>query len=255
MGLEDYTAASFAPYSSPKTPARRTSGTHRVAKPAQAFAAPIPRKPISTKLHHGHDIESVDDPLVVTHLSQLPKINLRHPELASLPVTKLRASQPQHTGVERKCSLGCDQPAQTGTCVPRMPDKAIRHTHIAPLFADAEPPEQEMWPVDLLSLLATTYASAKPLMGTVIDSLARLSLHVRLPRPALVRTLTAAEASPEQKVAALRTLLAASGQILAILVVVSLAWKMVAVVGQVCGILLWPIVVPLRVIRWLVVGW
>lgn len=206
-----YTAASFAPYQSPKTPSRRTSGSLKSDRP-------------------------------ITHLSQLPRLHLVHPELAGIPMPKLRRSAAKQA--PRSCSLGCDPSPGTGSC------EQLKHASKSsqPLFASDEEPSQ--FPMDhataLISYLMITTRALYRHIGA--------SVSIRVPEPAMIATLTSPEASVEEKVAASRALLTLVGQVVGVLMAMSAVWKLLDALAGVLGVLIWPLVVPFRVAWWVLVG-
>lgn len=208
------TAASFAPYSSPKTPARRTSGRHKANAP-------------------------------ITHLSQLPKLHFVHPELASLPLPKLRRQCNQTSS--RACSLGCESSPNSGTC-PQL-THSPQHPH--PLFPrNDEDRDGLQFPLDhataLLSyLLAALRAAHEHFSGMV---------YIRIPTPAMVATLTSPDASVGEKLSASKELLTLAGQVVGVLVAVSVVWKVLDAVAGVLCLVVWPLAVPLRLVWWVFVG-
>jgi len=251
--LETMDGAAFAPYQSPKTPARKTSvGCARPMRPMQTVRPiqhqPIPRKPIGTAI----DALAADGQLS----DILPQVNIRHPALASLPMAKLRpATQHPQTitstqGTKRKCSLGCAD----GICQPLTPTK--HNTSDGIIFERRAPEQVDLASLDLLSLAAQAYTHLKPTLTCLLASAKHFaaSLDIKLPQLAPIAALRAKHSTPQQKVDALRSLLALGGQILAVLVGVSIAWKLCVAVGQVLALVLWPLVVPLRILRWIVIG-
>jgi hypothetical protein len=224
-----YVAASFAPYSSPKTPARKSSGgqKRRNARILHDYAAASScKRPGSPP---------------ITHLSQLPKLHLVHPDLASLPMPKLRRVEET---AKRSCSLGCDRSPDADTC----PQLGSNHKHIQALFAAEEAPSS--FPVEhataLLAYLLGVLRSLNDKMGATI--------RIRLPRPAMVNTLTSPDASVEAKIAASRALLAMVGQIVGVLMTVSVVWKLLDAVAGVLSLVMWPLIAPMRILWWVISG-
>jgi hypothetical protein len=220
-------AVAFAPYSSPKTPARKTSGRQksRSARQLHDYAATD-----SSKQHASSSI---------THLSQLPKLHLIHPELASLPLPKLRRTADK---ANRSCSLGCDRSPDADTC----PQLASNHRHVQTLFDSDETPAS--LPVEHVKALATYLFD---ILRTLRDTLGA-TVHIRVPRPAMVHTLTNPDASLEEKVAASRALLALVGQIVGVFLAITVVWKLVDAIAGIIGLVIWPLIVPMRMIWWFV---
>lgn len=222
-------AVSFAPYSSPKTPARRTSG--------------VQKSKSTRKLHDYAASSSLKEHSSppITHLGQLPKLHLVHPDLASLPLPKLRRTADK---ARRSCSLGCDRSPGTDDCS----QLTSNHKHVQNLFASDEALSSSRVE-HVTALLAYLLAVVRLLRGNL-----GATVRVRVPRPAMVNTLTSPDASVEEKIAASRALLALVGQIVGVLKAVSVVWRLLDAVAGVVGIVAWPLIVPARVIWWLLSG-
>ena len=222
-------AVSFAPYSSPKTPARRTS---------------CGQKQKSTRKLH--DYESTKHPKPhasppITHLSQLPKLHLVHPELASLPLPKMRRTADK---AQRSCSLGCDRSPDADTC----PQLTSNQKHLQSLFDSDEDPASS--PLEHVTALVTYLFEVA---RTLHDSLGA-TVRIRFPRPAMVDTLTSSDASIEEKLAASRALLALAGQVLGIFMAITVVWRLLDALSGVISLLIWPFVVPMKLIWWCMTG-
>ncbi|KAM0718716.1 hypothetical protein Q7P37_005787 [Cladosporium fusiforme] len=206
------TAASFAPHSSPKTPVRKTSGRQKANAP-------------------------------ITHLSQLPKLHLVHPEIASLPLPKVRRRN--HTS-SRSCSLGCDPSPETGNC-PRLTPTSDSHSY--PLFV-RDDEDGIRFPVDHALALMSYFANALRTVHNLVSNV----IHIRIPRPAMIATLMSPDASVEDKISASKALLTLVGQIVGVLVAVSVVWKVLDAVSGVVSMLFWPLAVPVRLFWWVFVA-
>jgi len=222
-------AVSFAPYSSPKTPARRTSGGQKQKS--------------TRKLH---DYEATNHPKQhasppITHLSQLPKLHLVHPELASLPLPKLRRTADK---AQRSCSLGCDRSLDADTC----PQLTSNQKHLQTLFDSDENIAPS--PLEHATALVTYLSGAA---RTLHDNLAA-TVRIRLPRPAMVDTLMKPDASLEDKLAASKALLALVGQVLGVFVAITVVWRLLDAVADVVSLVIWPLVVPMKLIWWCMSG-
>ncbi|TKA67762.1 hypothetical protein B0A55_08434 [Friedmanniomyces simplex] len=277
----ELTAATFAPFASPHTPSMRAPdveatmmrtvrapGTYRDISPhPDPETGPIRRKPVCS-------------PQPTNNLTQLlPRVRLVHPELASLP-----RPPPPPTTCSRTCSLGCSREAggssecheQTlrpnphpTTSQPEIffnrpiqtPPTSPRKAHVAAAAAAANnpttaaktatatvtlplPPPQDQDQDPTTQLLATllTYAvhKSQPLL--------------HFPNPTALSALRIASATPQEKLDALRSLLRLGAQGLAILMVLSALWRLGAAVAGVVEMVVWPLVVPCRIVRWMVGG-
>ena len=74
--------------------------------------------------------------------------------------------------------------------------------------------------------------------------------HVHVPRVDLLEALSSPNASPQEKVDALKALALLVGQALGFLMVASMLWKLGNVIMNVVEVVLWPILVPFKVLRW-----
>ncbi|KAK6430277.1 hypothetical protein LTR95_013569 [Oleoguttula sp. CCFEE 5521] len=212
-------AVLMGPYASPKTPARQASAG-RVTKPTQQFRAPnsmllpVSRKPVAGARAQDRErrisdgsCTSIEDIVSegITQLSQLQRVRLVPPELASLPARHMRPAS-RHRGRgdhPRTCSLGCDS-ANSGECA-KLSQVRV---HTQTLFPAADP---RAW--DLITCIADVYAQLRPHMASSLATLRHFASQYQLPKPAMIAVLTAPDASPAQKVAAIRMLFALVGQL------------------------------------------
>jgi len=223
-------AASFAPYLSPKTPARKPSNGRR-------------SKTIRATLRDSTagGTRALQESPPITHLSQLPKLRLVRPELASLLMPKLRQSAKKSN---RICSLGCDR-FQGYTC----PQLAGSPKQVRPLFeTPAEDPTS--FPTEHATALAVYFLGALRAAHNRLGDTVR----IRIPRPVLLATLTSSEAGLDERITAIKRLLTLAGQIIGLLMAVSALWKLLVAVIGVVGMLVWPLVVPLKLIWWVLAG-
>jgi len=90
---------------------------------------------------------------------------------------------------------------------------------------------------------------------TTLLNVAAYALNVckdlRLPRIDLPSLLGMRDATPEQKMAALKTLLSVFAQGLAVLVLFTMLWRIGAAILHILDVLFWPLAVPFKVLRWL----
>jgi hypothetical protein len=225
-----FAAASFAPYLSPKTPARKTSNGRR------------PKAVRTLWENTTVDTRALQESPPIMHLSQLPKLRLVRPELASLPMPKLRQAAKKSN---RVCSLGCDRSPDAETC----PQLAGSPKQVQPLF---ETPTEDptSFPTEHVTALAVYFLGA---LRTAHDRLGA-TVRIRIPIPAVMVTLTSPEACLEERIDAVKTLLTLVGQILGALMAISVLWKLMVAVAGVVGMLVWPLVVPLKLIWWVMAG-
>jgi hypothetical protein len=223
-----YVAASFAPYSSPNTLARTIGGRkQRPTWKLDEYGTPNSRK------------RQPSPP--IAYLNQLPKGHLVHPELASLPMLRQRNAAKTS---KRSCSLGCDRSPETDT----RQHIAGNHTAMQALFASDDGLSSS--PVENATALVTY------LQGLQRTFRERYNAKVLLQmlRPTIITTLTGSDASFEEKLAALKALLAVGGQVVGVLMAVSIVWKLFDAVAGIVSLVVWPLVVPLKVIWWFMSG-
>ncbi|KAK0365277.1 hypothetical protein LTR59_001174 [Friedmanniomyces endolithicus] len=230
----ELTAATFAPFASPHTPSTRTinveatvlktvcrTAPHRDDSPYPDFeTGPIRRKPVGS-------------PPISSNLSQLlPRVRLVHPERASEP-------HPPPAPTSRICSLGCERETGTGECHDK-PSRPLPHPARQPFNpAKPSPVVDNQDPTAQILSAALTYAVQK-------------FQNLRPPNTRALWALRAPNASPQQKIDGLRALLSLAAQVLAVLLVLSAVWRFGVLVGQVVEVVLWPFVVPFRIVWWLV---
>ena len=74
---------------------------------------------------------------------------------------------------------------------------------------------------------------------------------VQFPKLRILEGLTAADTTPRQRVDAVKAVLSLVGQALAFLMCITILWKLGAAVMQVLEVVVWPMVVPFKILRWL----
>jgi hypothetical protein len=78
--------------------------------------------------------------------------------------------------------------------------------------------------------------------------------HLQLPtwlRSSAVDALSAEDATPQQKADALRTILSSTGQVLLLITFTAVVWHIGSALAYCVGILLWPLMLPLKIVKWL----
>ena len=238
-------AANFAPFSSPRTPSLR-SGTSTATTLTTFASAHIGRdndrvhKPIARKL--------VSREAAIADLRRLPQVSLVHPAVAAIP----RNRQPVHGEEVRKCSLGCVQDATQGVCLASLAGTGQR----VPLFPDScrrEPCSEEN-EAHHAPLLHALYTLTDALIATLLF-LFDVSKAIPFPRVRVpvLETLLSEHATPEEKVAAVKAVVGATGQAVGVLTVLVLLWNLAGLVVRVVEVVFWPVMLPVRVARWIVV--
>ncbi|KAK3654066.1 hypothetical protein LTR56_003502 [Elasticomyces elasticus] len=220
-------AATFAPFASPQTPTNKVAEVEPTAMrtvhaPPKYLdpltpieSGPIRRKPVGSP-------KTAD-------LSLLPPIRLVHPELASLP---------RPPTVSRSCSLGCERNDGTGDChiTARRPHEEGDTTLFPPKSVSRDSVVDRDTTAEILSA-AVAYA-------------VKSCRAMRFPRIDILSALNAPNATPRQKVDALRELLSLGAQVFAFLMVLSMLWRLGTAVVQLLELVFWPLIVPLKVVRW-----
>jgi hypothetical protein len=225
-----FAAAAFAPYLSPKTPSRKTSNGRRP-------------KPVRTlREYTAIDTRVPQKSPPITHLSQLPKLRLVRPELASLPMPKIR--QPA-TKSNRTCSLGCDRSPSAETC-PQLAGSP----KLAQSLFETPAKDPTSFPTEHATALAVYFLSALRAARRRLGAAVRIII----PIPAVLITLTSPDACLEERISAIKTLLTSVGQILGFLLAVSVLWRLLVAVARVMGMVVSPLDVPFKLIWWVMAG-
>lgn len=219
----EMSAMTFAPFTSPRTPASAQCETVdtllRTVRVPGAFRDITPE---CTRLPMGsaNATSGVD-------LSNLPPIRLVPPGLASLPQSA------------RVCSLGCERGAETGNCVnkdrstPTSRSSLLRDTSADPKAGD----RNGLGDHDLLLRLLAACMNA--------------GRHLQLSKLDVLSALTIADATPQQKVDGLKSLIHLLGQSLLFLSALAMLWRLGTAIHHVVEMLLWPFAVPFKILRWL----
>ena len=245
--------ATFAPFSSPRTPAMRVGGESitelRTVPPRRHQHSPaecqVHRKPLDTDRDHSYSH--------AINLKGLPKLALVHPTLAALPRTHPHRQRTEHEE-PRKYSFGCAKDSQGNACIERR----TPHSTTAPpsnySFFDQVAP----FAVDSSAVQSSDKHSDFPqpfeILATAIISIIDACRHVILPHiPHLtaVDVLRADDRSPQQKVDALRYMLSTAGQAIMVLGITAISWYVGSAIMHVLEVVLWPVLVPFKILRWL----
>ncbi|GAB7366811.1 hypothetical protein MBLNU230_g0985t1 [Neophaeotheca triangularis] len=244
--------ATFAPFSSPKTPARREPETKYTAmrtmpgaygdtastttdqrpdlKPRELVdghgkANPQARQTCQTR---PTSPDSTPQPLS----QQLPRVRLVHPAQASKP-------RPSTQPARRTCSLGCTPDPTTATCTTSTQTRKVtpvpypRWSLFDPQPTASDPASATQHPQSqALDLLLST-------LLILLSALASLVRQISLPRLGALEALTAANASPRQKLEALKAVLSLCGQVLVMLLVLAVVVEVGGAVARVLGFVGW----------------
>ena len=266
--------AAFAPFSSPRTPHDR--GEHKadtamrtISQPRQhdhQIISPISRKPARhthrerQPKHHTTQGASSPRPATTTpppqadlDLRHLPRVRLLHPSLASATGCGAQEHSNPDFG-HRQCSLGCLRDTDTNLCVqPRLASGSSVTTPRRVLFDDGvrQPnfgsKEAEAQPSSLLVEILV--------MGII--GVVNVSKQVRmppLPRFCALDILSARSATPREKANALEILVATAGQAVLFLMLAALVWQVGSALVRCLQLLCWPLLVSLKMMRWVCLG-
>ena len=292
-GGAELRAATFAPFSSPRTPAlhireetatvldsTRKACVHNSPAILHGHRKPLasPRDPHSPAIDcqnrhatHHHYAEntpphscSADAAGVSGDLRQLPRVTLVHPSLARLPQPHSHR-QPVNRVENRKCSLGCSKDPNN-ICVERCsPLSGVGLPQHRTLFDDEIPaPEftsctsnaEELQSAHSSQHDQTQQVSEMLLTAviSIIDTCRQIHLPA-LPRIGVLRILSAEDTTPQQKADALKTILSSTGQAVLLLMAIAMLWQVGSAVMHAFEMLLWPLLVPFKLLRWVVSGW
>lgn len=259
------TASTFAPFVSPRTSRNRSSEALQTAMKTMpgAFGCdsalsgiarkPVGSGPITTPLSQiTQQRTSTKDcspagTMMYTDLRQLPRVRLVHPELASLPGVVAGSRDEflhgRHGIVvpakrQRECSLGCRQ-VEGSECVegPSVPFQ------YPPLF-EATP--------QLSVVSASVPEAPQDSWLQLATNLLKRTCSVTIPKTGLapLDVLSTPTASSQEKVDALKSLLALGGQAIALLTVATVLYR----IGSVAWGVLETLLLPIKLLRWLLGG-
>jgi len=233
-------------------------------------ARPVPYPTSTPQLNNPTPIE----------LSSLPRLTFVHPRHAAIPqLTHLRIrTEPdlererflatQRTRRDR--SLNCPLDPRTDICATakEMARAASNNTVIftepssqtpRPLFEDLHARQEEVKASNSNEAFLTTPAISIPLtplaeiLLTTLLTFASALLALPLPafpQPAALKTLYSDHTRPAEKVAALKSLVAGAGQVVVLLSVLAALWQVLTLLGRVVEFIVWPFLVPFRILRW-----
>ena len=95
-----------------------------------------------------------------------------------------------------------------------------------------------------------------PLSAEVMMDILRVLLSyaksLEMPKLAVIEILSSPEASTREKLIAVKSVLSLAAHALAICTTLAMLWKLGAAIMHLLEVLLWPLMVPLRILRWVV---
>lgn len=245
----------FAPFSSPRTPASKinpiSTAMNTLQRPGtndeNAPGHIIHRKPLLSST-----TSPTDGPT-----SFLPRVRLTHPSLAAKTT--------------RQCSLGCPRDAETDLCVqrrlassdhsPNRTKNSLFDTHATQRNLDGytEGLRHESEAVSNAGRGTWCLSPSDIIVGVLITLTNAIKI-VPLPKtlPTVLtlplKTLTAETASPQEKSRALKEILSSVGQALLLITLTAMVWQVGSAVMRCVCVILWPLGVLGRMVRWVVVG-
>ncbi|EME44211.1 hypothetical protein DOTSEDRAFT_71893 [Dothistroma septosporum NZE10] len=89
-------------------------------------------------------------------------------------------------------------------------------------------------------------------MMDVLRLLLSYAQSLELPKVATVEILSSSDASAAEKIVALKAVLSLAAHTLALCTTLAMLWKLEAAIVHLLEVLLWPLMVPLRILRWMV---
>lgn len=175
-------------------------------------------------------------PGAYTDLSQLPSVRLVRPEHAAVPRMKAK---------NRQCSLGCQgDDNQQGRCTQRRSTSNGTVVRSGSLLFRRHVTPEERPPVNF---------TTEQLLGYFLQ-LANYLGSLQLPRIGLLELLRDPEVSTKEKTQALRAILSLAGHALTICTLLAMLWKVGTALKEFCEVVLWPLALPLRLIKCVLVG-
>jgi hypothetical protein len=91
------------------------------------------------------------------------------------------------------------------------------------------------------------------ILATAIINIIESCRHIilpRIPRLRVLDVLRADDRSPQQKVDALKHMLSTVGQALLVLAITATLWHVGSAIMHVLEVVLWPVLVPLKILKW-----
>ncbi|KAF2217559.1 hypothetical protein CERZMDRAFT_115977 [Cercospora zeae-maydis SCOH1-5] len=172
-------------------------------------------------------------------LRHLPRVRLLKPEHAAVPRAAAAACRRTEVG---QCSLGCDRDVQSGACVQRRAGSTgsvVRHTSLFEKSSIAQPEREK---VDYLEQSLDHLLLLLRYLGSL-----------QIPRVGLLELLQDPEVSTKDKVEALKAVLSLAGHALAVCTLLAMLWKLGTSLVQFVEVVLWPLVLPLRMVKWILI--
>lgn len=174
----------------------------------------------------------------VPDLRHLPRVRLVKPELAAVP----RAAAASGRISNRQCSLGCERDGQSGACVQRRVGSTGSVIRSTSLFEKPSSLQSEGEKVEYLEQLLDYLLLFLRYLGSL-----------QMPRVGLIELLQDPEVSTKDKVEALKAILSLAGHALAVCTLLAMIWKLGTSLLQFFEVVLWPFVLPLRMVKWILI--
>lgn len=252
-------ASIFAPFSSPKTPATQIQDGMAM----EMHTTQVPRHEQAEENHHiyrkPHEDSGKAPSPSIHDLKDLPHVALVHPTLAALPQTHPQRQRMQQDG-PRACSFGCERNVDGVTCTERRTHPANTRS-----FSNHSLFDQQTVDLDIDSILPQNNTHGRrfhPQEGSQIlehlatavisitDTCRRMSV-LAMPRVRVLDILRADNKTPQQKLDVLRQLFSTTGLAILLLAISAILWHVGTALKHAFENVLWPVVLPFRILRWL----
>lgn len=189
-------------------------------------------------------------------LRQLPRVRLVRPECAALPHHD-HCHRPRRSDGElgnRQCSFGCERKASDGECVERrMPSSGtIRRT--SPFEVQAWPATTSPSDKEQATAATSSPTSHAEIALGVLEALLSYMTHIKIPKSGQIELLMSQDAPTQERVEALKALVSLTAHALAVCTTLAMLWKLGSAVMHLLEVLLWPLAVPFKVLRWIARG-
>lgn len=285
-GRAELGAGTFAPFASPRTPAL-PARDHGVTALDNISARPrynhdqthlVRRKPVNSSARQQTEARGIQ--AAERHKNHLAADTCWHGELTkdrpgprnvpSLLCTN--SARPfdddssQASGVymrsadgSRKCSLGCakdrdgngckDNRFAPAECLPSSKGDLFGKVSLPPRPSSAAAPRTTHRTQDQQQ----TQNCLEISMTMVVEAL-NYGRHLpipALPRIGVLEVLNAEDSTPAQKVDAMKSIVSSTGQVLVFLTLATMFWQVGSAVVRICELVFWPLLIPIKVMKWL----
>lgn len=189
-------------------------------------------------------------------LRKLPRVRLVSPECAALPHHD-HCHRPRHSHGElgdRQCSFECERKTSDGECVERrMPSSGtVRRT--SPFEVESSPATPSPSEKEQATAATTNPTSHAEIALGVLEALLSYMTRIKIPKSGQIELLMSQDAPTQERVEALKALVSLAAHALAVCTTLAMLWKLGSAVMHLLEVLLWPLAVPFKVLRWIARG-